>query len=146
MRIKSSNFEQNGVIPAKYTCLGENINPELEFEDVPAEAKSLALIIDDPDAPKGTWTHWVLWNIDPATKRLDENSVPLGARQGLTSSGTHDYGGPCPPSGTHHYHFKLYALDAPLDLPDEADRSRLGQSIINHFVAQAEMIGVCSHN
>lgn len=146
MRITSKNFTPNGVIPNKFTCNGENVNPELEFEDVPAEAKSLALVIEDPDAPKGTWTHWLVWNINSTVNKLEENSVPLGAVQGLNSARTNRYGGPCPPSGTHHYHFKLYALDRLLELPADADRSQLGQSVINHFIAQAELIGICSHD
>lgn len=144
MRISSKDFDYNGTIPAKFTCKGD-INPSLEFEDVPDGTKSLALIVDDPDAPKGNWTHWVVWNIDPATRQIEENSIPRGAMEGMTSSGTSGYAGPCPPSGTHHYHFKLYALDAPLDLPPTADKSQLGRTMINHVITQTDLVGVCSH-
>lgn len=145
MRITSTKFNNNETIPIKYTCKGENINPDLEFEDIPEGTKSLVLIVDDPDAPGGTWTHWTMWNIPPNTKTISENSVPEGAVQGVNSSGNAGYAGPCPPSGTHHYHFKLYALDKILDLPTDTAKGQLGQTIVNHFIAQAELLGTCSH-
>src|SRR3989338_10824520 len=116
MNITSSAFKEGESMPAIYTCEGRNINPPLRFGNVPSTAVSLALIVDDPDAPMGTWVHWTMWNIDPAITEIGENSVPAGAVQGLTSSNKNAYGGPCPPSGTHRYFFKLYALDTLLDL------------------------------
>lgn len=111
MKITSSSFADNEIIPDKYTCKGENINPSLRFEDVPASAKSLALVMHDPDAPRpGGFTHWIVYNIPPTTKEIRENSKPPGieAKNDADRSG---YIGPCPPSGTHRYYFKLYALD-----------------------------------
>jgi len=115
-QITSPVFENNGFIPKKYTCDGVDINPQLLIANVPSETKSLALIVDDPDAPAGTWVHWVVWNISPQTHEIKENSVPNGANQGLNDFRKRSYGGPCPPSGTHRYFFKLYALDTILTL------------------------------
>lgn len=144
MRIASPAFGHNQNIPAKYTCDGENVNPVLEIAEVPEDAKSLALIMDDPDAPRGTWVHWTLWNIDPSTRQIDENSVPAGAAEGTTSFGKPGYGGPCPPSGTHRYFFKLYALDQMLDLPASTDKSGLENAVQGHVLGQAEFIGLYS--
>ena len=122
MELKSSAFEAGGMIPKKYTCDGPDASPPLNWSDVPAKAKSLALIVDDPDAPMGTWVHWVAWNIPPDARSLDEgvpkkDSLPNGMKQGTTDFRSIGYGGPCPPSGTHRYFFKLYALDTALNLP-----------------------------
>ena len=111
LAVSSPVFKNNGTIPSKYTCDGVNINPPLFIEHVPAGAKSLALIVDDPDAPAGIWVHWVLWNIHPETKEIRENSVPNGAQQGMNDFRKRSYGGPCPPSGTHSYIFIIYALN-----------------------------------
>src|SRR6185369_13580716 len=105
MRIKSPSFEENQLIPQIYACDGENYNPPLEFFDVPTNAQSLALIMDDPDAPNGTFTHWMIWNLSPQTQRIDENSKLLEAEIGQNGAGTKGYMGPCPPSGTHRYFF-----------------------------------------
>src|SRR3990172_6846882 len=102
MKIKSSAFEENQLIPEIYTCEGDNINPPLEISGVPANAKSLALIMDDPDAPRGTFTHWLMWNIPPDTTKIQENDWVEGVEQGLNDGGELGYLGPCPPSGTHH--------------------------------------------
>lgn len=142
MKITSSSFAHNQNIPPKYTCDGENINPPLLFSDIPADAKSLVLISDDPDAPMGTWVHWILWNIDPKTTEIAEKSVPAGAMEGTTSFGETGYGGPCPPSGVHRYFFKLYALDTKLDLPISAKKEDLEKAIQQHILASAEMIGL----
>ncbi|MCL5666597.1 MAG: YbhB/YbcL family Raf kinase inhibitor-like protein [Patescibacteria group bacterium] len=144
MKIESQAFKDGENIPAKYTCDGEGVNPPLEFGNVPAEAKSLALIMDDPDAPGKTWTHWLVWNIDPAVSRIAENSVPEGAMQGQASSGQNNYGGPCPPSGTHRYYFKVYALDAKLDIPSYSDQAALEQAMDGHIIGQAELVGLYS--
>lgn len=142
MKISSSAFQNNSAIPAKYTCDGMDINPPLKFEGVQSGAKSLALIVDDPDAPRGTWVHWVVWNIDPKTTEIKENSVPPGAEQGVTDFKRNDYGGPCPPSGTHRYFFKLYALDSLLALPVRSDKAALEKTMQRHVVDKAEIVGL----
>src|SRR5437879_6565204 len=121
MEISSPMFEDSVAIPKKYTCDGENINPALTFTAVPVTARSLVLIMDDPDAPSGTFTHWIMWNMDPETILIDEDSFPPDAVQGLNSTGKPGYTGPCPPSGVHRYFFRLFALDTVLDLPPTAD-------------------------
>lgn len=142
MKIQSSAFQNNGSIPAKYTCDGLDVNPPLEFLDVPSNAKSLALIMDDPDAPAGTWVHWTLWDMDSKISSIPENSVPAGVTQGVTSFGKPGYGGPCPPSGTHRYFFKLYALDKELYLPSSTDKNGLLDAMQGHILDQAELIGL----
>lgn len=142
MKITSPSFAHNQNIPPKYTCDGENINPPLQFSDIPVDAKSLVLISDDPDAPIGTWVHWTIWNIDPETTEIAENNVPAGAIEGTTSFGETGYGGPCPPSGVHRYFFKLYALDTELDLPTSAKKEDLEKAIQQHILASAEVIGL----
>ncbi len=142
MKISSSAFEGNTSIPPKYTCDGMDINPPIKFEAVPASAKSLALIVDDPDAPRGTWVHWVVWNIDPKTAEIKEGSVPAGAAQGITDFKRNDYGGPCPPSGTHRYFFKLYALDANLAIKQSSTKADLEGAMKGHIIDRAEIIGL----
>ncbi len=142
MRIESSAFEHNQLMPAKYTCDGENINPPLMVSEVPEEAKSLALIMDDPDAPAGTWVHWTLWNINPQAQEISEASVPPAATEGVTSFGTAGYGGPCPPKGTHRYVFKLYALTVLLFLEPKANKGALEEAMEDAVVSQAELIGL----
>lgn len=144
MIISSPAFENNKEIPSKYTCDGENINPSLQISKVPEGTQSLVLIMDDPDAPAGTWVHWIIWNIDPKTAEVAENSVPPGGVGGVTSFGSTGYGGPCPPSGTHRYFFKLYALDTKLDLPSEADKAQLEKAMEGHILDQAELVGLYS--
>lgn len=141
LKITSSAFVNEGTIPKKYTCDGENINPPLLINGVSAEAKSLALIMDDPDAPAGIWTHWVIFNIDAKTTEIKENSVPSGAILGQTSFGKAQYGGPCPPSGTHRYFFKIYSLDEILNIPQGSDRKTLENAMAGHIIEQAEMMG-----
>jgi Raf kinase inhibitor-like YbhB/YbcL family protein len=142
MKIESPAFENNQPIPSKYTCDGEDINPPLKISDVPENAKSLVLIVDDPDAPLGTFTHWIVWNIDPKTSFVEENSVPAGAIVGVNDFGKNSYGGPCPPSGTHHYHFKLYALDTTLNLDKNSKKKDLEKAMENHILEKAEIIGI----
>jgi Raf kinase inhibitor-like YbhB/YbcL family protein len=141
LRVSSPAFEDNGRIPEKYTCDGKDINPPLLIENVPASAGSLALIVDDPDAPKGTWVHWVLWNISPDTREIKENSVPERVEQGLNDFKKHDYGGPCPPDGTHRYFFKLYALDAALELASKSTKADLEKAMQGHVIDQDQIIG-----
>lgn len=145
MLIISSAFKNNDFIPAKYTCDGDNINPPLDIDGVPEGAQSLALIVGDPDAPRGTWTHWLVWNIDPKTMEISEKSLPQWVIEGKTSFGKPGYGGPCPPSGTHRYLFKLYALDTALDLTPQADKSELEKAMAGHVLEEAELIGLYSH-
>jgi len=142
MKIISSAFGNNAKIPPKYTCDGENINPPLSFVDVPKEIKSLALIMDDPDAPMGTFVHWVLFNINPTTKGIDDNSVPNSAVQGLNSMNKPGYIGPCPPSGSHRYFFKLYALDSMLNLNVNADKKGVEKTMQGHILKEAQLIGL----
>ncbi|MBI2636218.1 YbhB/YbcL family Raf kinase inhibitor-like protein [Candidatus Peregrinibacteria bacterium] len=144
MEISSPTFTHNGSIPSQYTCDGDDRSPPLRISGVPRGAKSLALIHDDPDAPMGTWVHWLLWNINPLTEEIEENGVPPGATEGMTSWGNTGYGGPCPPSGTHRYLFKLYALDTILDLPSSADMTKLEEATEGHILAKAELIGLYS--
>lgn len=144
LKISSPAFKHNSMIPAKFTCDGDDISPALIIEGVPEATKSLALIVDDPDAPRGTWVHWVVWNIDPKTRTIAEGTVPSGALQGMNDFRKLDYGGPCPPSGTHRYFFKIYALDAVLDLRKGASKADLEQAMKGHIIAQAELIGLYS--
>jgi Raf kinase inhibitor-like YbhB/YbcL family protein len=143
MIITSPSFDDNAHIPIKFTCDGGDFNPELTIQNVPAEAKSLALILHDPDAPlSGGFTHWVVWNIDPQTVTIKEESTPPGSMEGINGSGIVGYMGPCPPSGAHHYIFSLYALDDVLDLPEETTAKVLEKEMVDHIVAKAEIIGL----
>ncbi len=141
-RISSPLFADRGTIPPRYTCDGADESPPLSIENVPAAAKSLALIVDDPDAPKRTFVHWVVWGIDPKTRELREGTVPKGALQGTNDFGKRRYGGPCPPSGRHRYVFKLYALDQAVDPGPEATKARLEAAMKGHIVGKAQLVGV----
>jgi Raf kinase inhibitor-like YbhB/YbcL family protein len=140
MKITSSAFQQGGNIPTKFTCDGEDMSPPLQITGVPAEAKSLALVADDPDAPGGLFTHWLIWNIPPQTNSIAEGSAPKGV-QGTNDFGKSGYGAPCPPSGMHRYFFKVFALDRELDLRSGAKRSQLDAAMKGHVIAQGELIG-----
>ena len=144
LKISSSVFAYNESIPSRYTCDGVDVSPPITIENVPTEAKSLVLIVDDPDAPVGTWVHWIVWNISPTTKEIKENSVPVGASQGMTDFRKQKYGGPCPPSGTHRYFFKLYALDSLLTLGSNSIKDTVEGAMKGHILAQAELIGLYS--
>lgn len=144
MRITSPAFLNNSKIPSKYTCDGENISPPLEFLDLPLQTRSLVLIVDDPDAPSKTWAHWVVYNIDPRVKEVKENTVPQGGELGTTDFGRPGYGGPCPPSGTHRYFFKLYALNAILDLPEGLNKQQILERMKDNILDQAQLIGLYS--
>ena len=135
----TSVFKNNEMIPKKFTCQGEDINPKLVFEDVPKEAKSLALIMDDPDAPNQTVVHWVIYNM-PITDKIDEDSS--SGIEGSNSAGAVGYFGPCPPTGTHRYFFKLYALDAFLDLKKGASKEDLEIAMKGHVIGKAQIIGL----
>jgi Raf kinase inhibitor-like YbhB/YbcL family protein len=139
IKLTSSAFSHKEFIPSKYTCDGENINPPLDIDHLPEGTKSLALIVDDPDAPKGVWVHWVVWNI-PVELHIKENHVP--GNVGINDFHLYNYGGPCPPSGTHRYFFKVYALDTLLDLPRDTDKLRLEKQMHHHIIAVGELIGL----
>jgi Raf kinase inhibitor-like YbhB/YbcL family protein len=142
LTISSPAFGHNTTIPQKHTCDGKDINPPLIIGQVPPGAKSLALIVDDPDAPMGTWVHWVLWNIAPDTTEIREDSVPKGSIQGVNDFRKHAYGGPCPPSGTHRYFFKLYALDAVLNIGPSSGKAELERAMQGHILSKADIIGL----
>ena len=142
MKIESTAFKNNELIPSKYTCDGENVNPPLMIDDVPTGAKSLVLIVDDPDAPAGTWVHWTVWNINPEIKEIPENSVPRNGVEGITDFGKPGYGGPCPPSGTHRYFFKLYALDITLDIDTSTKATDIESKIEGNILAKAQLVGL----
>ena len=144
MQLKSPAFSQNGVVPAKYTCDGQNISPPLQIAETPENAKSLVLICDDPDAPGTTWTHWTVWNIDPTTTEIVEGKTSAGSTQGVTDFGEVGYGGPCPPSGTHRYFFKLYALDTSLNIPYQAKKEDIEKAMAGHVIDQTQLVGVYS--
>jgi len=142
LQITSPAFQNNDFIPRQYTCDGEDISPPLVIENVPKETQSIALICDDPDASIGTWVHWVVWNIDPTTKEIAENAVPQGAVEGMNDFRRHSYGGPCPPSGTHRYFFKIYALDTMLDISPNSQKSALEKAMKGHVLAEGQLIGL----
>lgn len=146
VNMTSTAFEEGGMIPNRYTCDDEDISPPLAWASVPEGTKSIALICDDPDAPMGTWVHWVLFNLPPDLTALPE-AVPSdsildnGGKHGTTDFGRVGYGGPCPPSGTHRYYFKLYALDTEIALDPGATKSRLLKAMEGHILAQGQLMG-----
>ena len=140
LQISSVEFDHNGKIPSRFTCDDQDVNPELRISGIPADTKTLALVMDDPDAPVGVWDHWVMWNIKP-TETIKENSVPEGAVQGRNGWGKNEYGGPCPPSGEHRYFFKVYALGETLDISPSSDKKALEKAIKGKVLAQGELIG-----
>ena len=147
LQITSTDFGPNGVIPKKYTCDGEDVSVPLRWSESPTGTKSFALISDDPDAPVGTWVHWVLYDLPPETRELEEglpktDALPNGGKQGMTDFGRVGYGGPCPPPGSfHRYFFKLYALDTKLNLPPKQTKGQLLKAMEGHILAQGELIG-----
>ncbi len=141
MTITSPAFRENGSIPAKYGCGGSNISPPLGFSGAPQNAKTLALIVEDPDAPGGLFTHWVVWNIPASTATVAEGQPPAGGMEGENSYGKSGYGTLCPPSGEHRYIFNVYALDAELNLPASTGREQLEAAMKGHVVAQTQLMG-----
>lgn len=140
MKITSSAFQEGGDIPSKFSRDGQDINPALRIEGTPSNAKSLLLIMDDPDAPVGLFTHWLVWNIDPKTTEIAEKSVPKAGVQGTNDYPSPGYGGPQPPSGTHRYYFKIFALDQLLDLKAGAKRAEVDAAMRGHVLGQGELM------
>ncbi len=145
MKVTSSAFQEGGDIPSKFSRDGGNVNPPLHIEGTPANAKSLVLIVDDPDAPVGLFTHWLVWNIAPKTTEVPEKGMPKGAVQGTNDYPNLGYGGPQPPSGTHRYYFKIFALDQTLDLRSGAKREELDKAMSGHVIAQGQLMGRYMH-
>lgn len=147
MTLRSSAFKPGQPIPAKYTCAGPNLSPPLSWDAPPAGAQSLVLVCDDPDAPGGTWTHWVIFNMPVGAGKLVEGLppqtlLPDGSRQGVNDFHSVGYGGPCPPpGGVHHYHFTLYALSTTLDLPPRANKTHVVRGMTGHLLGQTELVG-----
>lgn len=144
MEFKSDAFANGQSIPMKYTCTGNNVSPALTWNNAPSGTQSFALIVDDPDAPAGTWVHWVLYNIPAGTTELPESADPSSFSAGKNSAGHMSYDGPCPPSGTHRYFFKLYALDSTLSLSPGATKEQLLDAMKGHILAQGELMGTFS--
>jgi Raf kinase inhibitor-like YbhB/YbcL family protein len=146
IEITSTAFKDGGLIPSMYTCDGADISPPLQWDVVPEGTRSIALICDDPDAPMGTFVHWVLFDLPAEARELAENippdkTLPNGAKQGTTDFRRIGYGGPCPPSGTHRYFFKIYALDTEIDLAAGANKSQLLRAMEGHILGQGQLIG-----
>jgi Raf kinase inhibitor-like YbhB/YbcL family protein len=139
--VSSTSFEEAGFIPSKHTCDGLDSSPPLSLINVPSETKSLVIIVDDPDAPAGTWTHWLVWNVDWKTTELKEGEIPTEAKVGINDFGKNRYNGPCPPSGVHRYYFRVYALDTILDLPLTAKRAEVDKAIQRHIISQGALMG-----
>lgn len=141
--VTSTAFKEGDMIPAKFTCDDRDLSPQLSWSNVPAGVKSIALICDDPDAPVGTWVHWVVFNIPATARELPEGvrAMPAGAKQGINDFRKLDYGGPCPPGGTHRYFFKLYALDAVLDLKEGVSKTALLKAMEGHILDQGQLMG-----
>ena len=144
LKVTSSAFANGGKIPPKYTCDGSNVNPPLRVENIPGTAKSLVLIVDDPDAPGRTWVHWLVWNIDPKTNEIREGRVPVNAVEGTSDFGKAAYGGPCPPSGSHRYYFKMYALDTTLQLSSSTKKEGMEKAMIGHVITKGSLMGTYS--
>lgn len=142
LTVKSPAFQPNSTIPKKYTCDGQDVNPAIIIEKTPRQAKSFVLIVDDPDAPKGIFDHWIVWNIPPSTTMILENSVP--GIEGLNSARQVGFTGPCPPSGTHRYFFKVFALDTELNLVTKSSKKDLEKAMLGHILAKGELIGLYS--
>lgn len=146
MKLTSTAFQHEAHIPRQYTCDGANINPPLAISDIPATAKSLVLIMDDPDVPKylredGMWDHWLVFNIPTSTHIIKEGEEPTGT-PGLGTGGNSKYYGPCPPDGEHRYFFKLYALDIKLSLPEKSTKPVIEKAMQDHIIAQTQLMGV----
>jgi hypothetical protein len=146
MELKSPLFKHGEAIPEFYTCLGLNVNPPLQIENVPSTAESLILVFEDVDATPKPWTHWMLFNIPVTTGIIKEGSIPKGAVEGLANNHSFGYEGPCSKyfKGTHHYWFRIYALDTPLDLPAATEREEIEEKMKDHIIEKAELLGLCT--
>jgi Raf kinase inhibitor-like YbhB/YbcL family protein len=143
LKVTSPSFKEGEMIPGKFTCDGENISPEIQWEDFPDGTKSFALICDDPDAPSGDFVHWVVYNVPSKIDGFGENAeISEIADLGITDYGRKGYGGPCPPSGTHHYHFKVYALDKMIETEKDLDKYDLLDKMEGHVLAKGEIVGL----
>lgn len=140
MRLTSPAFVHDGYIPSRFTCEGMDVSPELLIEGTPEGTKEIALIVDDPDAPMGIWVHWVVFNIPSDTSKIEEGAVP--GKQGVNDFGRLNYGGPCPPSGTHRYFFKVYALDVKLELEEGVTKEALKEAMEDHIIDKAILVGL----
>ncbi|MBA4142509.1 MAG: YbhB/YbcL family Raf kinase inhibitor-like protein [Nitrosospira sp.] len=145
MFITSPVFRDRTSVPTPHTCMGENISPALEFGDPPPQTRSLVLIVEDRDATPDPWIHWLVFDIPAITTSVPVGHIPDGGMEGIANGGTHGYEGPCPKyfSGTHHYHFQLFALDTVLDLPASADKSKVVASMQNHVIDSVMLVGLC---
>ena len=139
LEITSPSFKSDDYIPVKFSCEGENISPALSIKNIPSDAASLAIIVEDPDAPNGTFIHWVAWNIEPSENITEKSNLGV---QGKNTKGNDGYMGPCPPEGTHHYHFKIYALDAKMSLPHGNTKEQLLKAMKDHIIASGELVGL----
>ncbi|MEJ2103299.1 MAG: YbhB/YbcL family Raf kinase inhibitor-like protein [Ignavibacteriaceae bacterium] len=151
IKLTSIAFREGDYVPKKFTCDGENVSPPLDWNGVPAEAKSIALICDDPDAPMGTWVHWVIFNIPSSTNKLSEKVPTDKVLEDGTTQGSNDfrkigYGGPCPPGGTHRYYFKIYALDKRIELAPGATKGELLHEMNGHIIAEGMLMGKYSRS
>jgi hypothetical protein len=147
IKVTSTSFNEGNSIPKRYTCDDVNLSPQLEFKEVPESAESLAVICEDPDAPAGVWSHWVIFNLPKECRSLPEwvmerEILEDGSKQGLNDFGTVGYRGPCPPGGTHRYYFKVYALDTKLDLPPKISRKQLLNAMKSHVLDEGQLMGV----
>jgi len=139
--LESEAFADGGAIPARYTCDGDDVSPPLSWRDAPAGTATFALVVDDPDAPAGTWVHWVLFDVPASESAIHEGATPRSAREGKNSWGRSGYGGPCPPSGTHRYFFKLYAVDRALGVAPGITEAELARALQGHVLAEAVLMG-----
>lgn len=142
LKISSPVFTDRGNLPSKYTCDGEDINPPLEFENIPEDTISLVLTVEDPDSPGKTWLHWTIYNIDPHTEKIHEDTKPPGALECMSDFGQVGYGGPCPSKGVHRYNFKVFALDTTLDLTEDSKLSEIYQAMQGHIIEEAQITGL----
>ncbi|QEM70192.1 YbhB/YbcL family Raf kinase inhibitor-like protein [Geobacter sp. FeAm09] len=141
LTVSSPGFNQGEAIPARHTCDGEDTSPALVIGKVPPATRSLALVMDDPDAPMGTWVHWVVWNIPPQTREIPAHALPSQASEGKNDWHRTGYGGPCPPTGTHRYFFRVYALDTVLHLGNSTTKGELERAMQGHVLAKGELMG-----
>ena len=139
LQVTSPSFKNDDYIPVKFSCEGDNISPELSVKDIPEHTASLAIVVEDPDAPRGIVTHWIAWNIDPSGNIPEKSNAGV---QGKNTRGNNGYMGPCPPSGVHHYHFKIYALDEKLNLPEGSTKEQLQDAMKDHIIGFGELVGL----